>query len=150
MTDRLKALYEQMILEHNKNPRNFREIDPCSHHAQGVNPLCGDEFEVFLNLKDNDIEDISFQGQGCAISKSSGSLMTSTLKGLNKDDALLIKNKFLEMLTSDNGNSESLGKLKVFEGVKRFPVRVKCATLIWRALESALEKGGENISTESI
>lgn len=149
MSTRLKALYEQMILEHNRNPRHFNEIDPCTHHAHGVNPLCGDDFNVYVNVKDGQIDDIGFKGQGCAISKSSGSLMASALKGLSKEEALDLKNKFIEMLVTDkDAKSLDIGKLAVFEGVKGFPVRVKCATLVWRALESALENDGESISTE--
>ena len=136
----LDDLYQETILEHNKNPRNFKELPDCTHCAHGHNPLCGDDYEIFLNIKEDIIEDISFKGAGCAISKASASLMTSMLKGKNKNEALSIKDSFLKMVTAscDGDCKNCLGKLKVFEGVKKYPVRVKCATLIWRALENAL------------
>ena len=147
MNSRLDALYKQTIIEHNKNPRHFKEISPCSHQAHGKNPLCGDDYTVFIDVKDNVIQDIGFKGEGCAISKSSGSIMTSTLIGKPVEEALSIKAKFLGMILSEKEH-EPLGKLDVFKGVKQYPIRVKCATLIWRALESALQEG-KAISTET-
>ena len=135
----LDELYKQMILEHNKHPRNFKEVDPCTHYSHGKNPLCGDEFKVMLRLKDNKIEEIGFIGDGCAISKASGSMMTDLLCGKTLTESLVLKDDFLNLITKDIKVSDSLGKLKVFEGVKKFPVRVKCAALVWRALEDALE-----------
>ena len=148
MTSRLEELYKQMILEHNKNPRHFHALDPHTHHVHGVNPLCGDDYQLYLKVENGVIEDIGFEGQGCAISKSSGSILSTTLKGLPTEDALEIKTAFIEMLTKDKPISEKLGRLKVFEGVKKYPIRVKCATLIWRALESALETDSIAVSTE--
>ncbi|MCP4481620.1 MAG: SUF system NifU family Fe-S cluster assembly protein [bacterium] len=147
---RLKKLYESTILDHNKNPRNFRVISPCSNSSHGKNPLCGDDYFVFLDIKEGIIEDISFHGSGCAISMSSGSLMTTHLKGKTVDYAYQNKDVFLKMVSKDMTSEEKkiLGKLSVFEGVKDYPVRVKCAALVWRALEDALGKNKGEISTE--
>ncbi len=137
----LKHLYQEMILEHNRNPRNFKLIDAITHHSHGLNPLCGDDYYLFLRVKEGVIEDISFKGMGCAISKSSGSMMTNMLKGKSLKQATKLKDAFLELLTKETPSPEienEVGRLKVFSGVKEFPVRVKCATLIWRALEDAL------------
>lgn len=140
---RLQQLYEAMILEHNKNPRNFKSLNPHTHYSHGLNPLCGDDYEVFINVDENSlIQDIGFTGSGCAISKSSGSLMTDAIKGMSLQDALRMKDQFIALVTTgiDPAQTEALGKLKVFEGVRKFPVRVKCAALAWRALEDALAK----------
>jgi len=147
---RLDQLYQEMILEHNKNPRNFGVLEPCSHFSHGKNPLCGDDFFVFLDVKDGVINDVKFDGAGCAISKSSASLMTTAIKGQVVEDVLRKKDLFLKMVTEAISPEEEkeLGKLKVFSGVKKYPVRVKCAALIWRALENALEHGSGSISTE--
>ena len=146
---RLKELYEQLILDHNKKPRNFGDINPITHFCHGHNPLCGDDYQVMLNVVDGMIENIAFKGDGCAISKASGSLMTSALKGMSIKDALLKKDIFLKLVTTDGFEDKSLGKLHVFEGVRNYPVRVKCAALVWRALEGALDESNENkISTE--
>ena len=147
---RLRQLYESMILEHHRNPRNYRSIPECSHSSHGKNPLCGDDFFVFLTIKNDTIEDISFFGDGCAISKSSGSLMTEFLKGKTVQHAIDTKDAFIKLVTTDMDESEKkmLGKLTVFEGVKAYPVRVKCAALVWRALEDALENHTGCVSTE--
>ena len=148
MTD-LDQLYQQMILEHNRNPRHFNEVTPHTHYSHGHNPLCGDDYIIQVRVKDNIIEDIGFTGDGCAISKSSGSLMTQSIIGKSIEDVILLKNKFITSITT-NEQVEDLGKLIVFNGVKKFPVRVKCAALTWRALEDALENTSEehHISTE--
>ena len=151
MSTRLQQLYEAMILEHNKHPRNFKGIEGCSHKSHGKNPLCGDDYYVFLNLDANQvITDVGFLGQGCAISKSSGSLMTDTVKGKTVSEVLALKTAFLHMVTEGATEDEkkSLGKLTVFEGVKEYPIRVKCAALVWRALEDALAGQSGHISTE--
>lgn len=148
---RIEKLYESMILEHNKNPRNFKKISPCSCQAQGVNSLCGDEYDVFLSLdKENVIRDIGFTGSGCAISKSSASLMTEMVLNQPSSYALKLADTFINMLLSNDYQKEPLGKLLVFENVKNFPIRVKCATLIWRALQQALSLNpiGQIVSTE--
>ena len=147
---RLEQLYQDMILEHNKNPRNFRALDGHTHVSHGFNPLCGDDYFVFVKMNGGTVEDVAFQGSGCAISKSSGSLMTSAIKGKSKEEVMELKDCFIGMVTQ--GCSEAcqtkLGKLKVFEGVKQYPVRVKCAALVWRALEDALSNNLGKITTE--
>ncbi|RAP36480.1 SUF system NifU family Fe-S cluster assembly protein [Candidatus Marinamargulisbacteria bacterium SCGC AAA071-K20] len=147
---RIQKLYESMILEHNKNPRNFKEMIDCTHQSHGHNPLCGDDYFVYIKVKDDRLEDISFQGQGCAISKSSGSLMTEFLKGKSLDECKAVKDLFLNLVTKELTfeDKEKIGKLKVFEGVKQFPIRVKCAALVWRALEQAMSEGSDTIKTE--
>ena len=146
----LDNLYQQMILEHNKNPRNFKEVDPNTHYSHGHNPLCGDDYVITIRVKDGIIEDIGFKGTGCAISKASGSLMTETLIGKKIEDVLNIKDNFLNLVTEEDAEKVKLGKLIVFEGVKKFPVRVKCAALVWRALEDALlnKSDDHTITTE--
>lgn len=143
----LDRLYQEMILEHNKKPRNFGEISPFSHHAHGKNPLCGDDYHVYMQVNGNVVENIGFTGSGCAISKSSASMMTAMVKGKPVNEILALKDNFLQLVTTDTCSDEcrqQVGRLKVFEGVKQFPVRVKCATLIWRALEAALETATED------
>lgn len=147
-----KKLYQEMIIEHNKNPRNFGPIENPTQVLHGKNPLCGDDYYLFIRVQNKIVEDISFQGDGCAISKSSASLMTDIVKGKPYSEIEPLLENFITLVTSDKideNTLKSLGKLKVFEGVKDFPVRVKCATLIWRTLESAL-KGETNhdITTE--
>ena len=146
----LDNLYQHMILEHNKNPRNFKEVDPNTHYSHGHNPLCGDDYVITIRVKDGIIEDIGFKGTGCAISKASGSLMTETLIGKKIEDVLNIKDNFLNLVTEEDAEKVKLGKLIVFEGVKKFPVRVKCAALVWRALEDALlnKSDDHTITTE--
>ena len=150
--DNIQELYQEMILEHNRNPRNFKVVEAPTHTAHGINPLCGDDYHVHLKISDKNIlEDISFHGDGCAISKSSGSMMTRFLKGISIDELILIKDAFLSLLTEENPNHQDniLENLVIFKGVKEFPVRVKCATLVWRALEAALsQKNGGEVTTE--
>lgn len=142
MSERLEQLYQETILEHNKNPQNFRVLDDCTHCSHGKNPLCGDDYYIYLKVKDNVIEDASFQGHGCAISKSSASILTTAIKGKTLQETMALKEHFINMITKEcDGNCAAcLGKLKIFEGVKKYPVRVKCATLIWRALEDAIQQ----------
>lgn len=146
----LKRLYQQVLLDHNKNPKNFKRIDHPTHFAHGVNPLCGDDYYLFLTVDNDTIVDIGFHGNGCAISKSVSSMMTVHLLQRSVEDALKIKDAFIAMLTDELGqySTDCLGHLTLFETVKDFPIRVKCATLIWRALEAALTKTAETISTE--
>ena len=151
MDSELRELYQQVILDHNKSPRNFRKIDNANFEAEGYNPLCGDRIDVFVLLENDIVKDISFQGSGCAISKASASLMTSMLKGKNKAEAEELFNKFHDLITGklgDNPSIEDLGKLAVFAGVKEFPARVKCASLAWHTMHSALSKEEKIISTE--
>ena len=147
-----RALYEKVILDHNKSPRNFGEMENPDHKAEGYNALCGDQFTIYLKIGDGDvIEDIKFEGAGCAISKSSASVMTTTLKGKTLTEARELFTNFTEMITSDVDSpldDTSLGKLMVFSGVREYPVRVKCATLAWHTLVSALEDTNGTTSTE--
>jgi nitrogen fixation NifU-like protein len=147
----LRDLYQDVILEHSKAPRNFRELAKANHKAEGFNPLCGDHFTVYLDLEGDSIRDISFQGSGCAISKASASMMTQSLKGKTKADADKLFVRFHDMVTGHEpakGEPVELGKLEVFSGVSEFPVRVKCATLAWHTLQAALEGKQDKISTE--
>ena len=147
----LRDLYQELILEHSKAPRNYRALKSADRTAEGYNPLCGDRFKVYLELEGDIIRDITFQGSGCAISKASASMMTQSLKGKTKDQALRLFERFCEMVTgraSGNGNNADLGKLAVFSGVSEFPTRVKCATLVWHTLEAALDGKQEAVSTE--
>jgi nitrogen fixation NifU-like protein len=145
----LRELYQDVILEHSKAPRNFRELAAANHKAEGFNPLCGDHFTVYLNLEGDSIQDVSFQGSGCAISKASASMMTQTVKGKSKEEAVKLFEKFHALVTGHaNGDKEALGKLAVFSGVSEFPVRVKCATLAWHTLQAALEGKQDEVSTE--
>ena len=145
----LRELYQDVILEHSKAPRNYRALQTANHQAEGYNPLCGDHFTIYLDLEDDKIRDVSFQGTGCAISKASASMMTQSVKGKTKAEAHRIFERFHELVTGHSHDHEAeLGKLAVFSGVSEFPVRVKCATLAWHTLEAALEGKQESVSTE--
>lgn len=146
-----RTLYEQVILDHNKNPRNCRRMEQATCHCDGYNPLCGDQFTVYLKLEDDRIVDVSFEGCGCAISKSSASLMTLALKGKTKKEAEALFVRFHQMVTAEPDAPEpgkELGKLEVFCGVREYPVRVKCATLAWHTMLAALDDKGKPVSTE--
>lgn len=145
----LRDLYQDIILEHSKNPRNYRALAGANRSAEGFNPLCGDHFTVYLEIGDGKIRDVSFQGSGCAISKASASMMTQAVKGKSTEEAEQLFEKFHHVVTGKDGaESEALGKLAAFAGVSEYPVRVKCATLAWHALRAALEGGKEAVSTE--
>jgi nitrogen fixation NifU-like protein len=148
----LRDLYQEVILDHNKSPRNWGALEPHDREALGHNPLCGDQLKVTLNLDDGTISDIRFEGSGCAISKASGSLMTEAVKGKSLAEAETLFASFHQLLTGDPSVREkaapALGKLAVFEGVREFPVRVKCATLAWHTLHAALEEKTAPVSTE--
>ena len=146
----LRDLYQEVILEHSKAPRNYRELKEADK-AEGFNPLCGDHFTVYVQVDGDMIRDIAFQGSGCAISKASASMMTQSLKGKTKAEAEKLFEKFHTVVTgqaTSNGNHTDLGKLAVFSGVSEFPMRVKCATLAWHTLQAALEGKQETVSTE--
>ncbi len=149
---KLSDLYQEVILDHNRHPRNYGKLEGASAYAHGVNPLCGDDFFVYLTRSGGAVQQVAFEGHGCAISKSSASLMTEAVKGKNAAEAERLKDDFIRLLTVDevtDAQRKALGKLKIFEGVKNFPVRVKCATLAWRALEQALKGGNQaEVSTE--
>ena len=148
--DNLRDLYQEVILDHNKNKRNYRKIDNPDSFAHGVKPLCGDQIYVYLNLKDGRVEDVSFDGHGCAICTSSASMMTVALKGKTEAEAYALFESFHHALTDDKPYPEDvpLGKLKVLTGVKEYPVRVKCATLAWHTFDAALKKIQGDITTE--
>ncbi|HEY2392261.1 MAG TPA: SUF system NifU family Fe-S cluster assembly protein [Candidatus Angelobacter sp.] len=149
MSEQLRELYQELILEHSKKPRNFHALEAANHKAEGYNPLCGDHFTVYVDVKGGAISDIGFQGSGCAISKASASMMTQMLKGKTTDEAEEVFTKFHDLVTGHTGgDGQDLGKLAVFAGVSEFPLRVKCATLAWHALRAALHGDQEAISTE--
>ncbi len=144
-----RELYQAVILEHNKKPRNFGKLEPCTHHADGHNPLCGDRLELSLNVEDGRIADIKFEGSGCAIDVASASLMTGAVKGKTVAEAEQMAAEFRALVRGelDPATPHHIGKLTLFEGVKNLPVRVKCAVLPWATLSSAL-KGEAQASTE--
>lgn len=146
----LNDLYQEVILDHNKNPRNFREIAGADKKADGHNPLCGDQLTVFLDLENDRVKDVAFIGSGCAISKASASIMTQVVKGKSKQEAEILFDEFHRMVLGEldeEAEENSLGKLKIFAGVREFPARVKCASLSWHTLNAALH-GEDIISTE--
>lgn len=146
----LTDLYQEVILDHNKTPRNFRAIEGATHSGIGHNPLCGDQLTLYVKVEDGVIREIGFQGRGCAISKASASLMTEAVKGKTTEEAGALFQRFHDLLTGppdEKADARSFGKLAVFSGVREFPVRVKCATLAWHTLHSALS-GGSPASTE--
>lgn len=147
----LRELYQEVILDHNKSPRNFRTMEDANRRVEGYNPLCGDHYTIFLNLDDDVIKDVSFQGSGCAISKASASVMSLAVKGKSKVEAETLFQRFHKLVTGelDGGDHiENLGKLAAFSGVSEFPARVKCATLAWHSLHAALESKEAVVTTE--
>lgn len=144
----LRDLYQEVILEHSKAPRNYREVKDADKKAEGFNPLCGDRFTVYLQMNGDAIQDIGFQGSGCAISKASASMMTQSLKGKTRAQAQELFGKFHKVVTGQTEDEGQLGKLSVFAGVSEFPMRVKCATLAWHTLQAALEGKQDAVSTE--
>lgn len=147
----LSELYKELILDHNKSPRNRREMEAPSHEADGHNPLCGDQVHIYAKVRDGLVEDVSFVGHGCAISTASASLMTEALKGRSVDEAGAIFQRFHAMLTDESAldgfPDEGLEKLEAFAGVREFPMRVKCATLAWHTFSAAIH-GEQKVSTE--
>ena len=146
----LDALCQEVILDHNRKPRNFREIENADRRVEGRNPLCGDEITLWVKLDGDTVTDVSFKGQGCAVSKSSASLMTSAIKGKTIPESLALFERFHQMITGKlaEGERASMGSLGALGGVSRFPVRVKCASLAWHALRSALEQGPPEVTTD--
>ena len=141
-------LYEETILDHSKRPWNCHPMQDATRQAEGYNPLCGDKLKLFLKMEGDIVKDVSFVGSGCAISTASASLMTESLKGKTREEALKMLDRFHELLTTDAAVSKDLGKLVVFCGVRDYPARVKCATLAWHTLKSALNNTSEVASTE--
>ncbi|MFN2531821.1 MAG: Fe-S cluster assembly sulfur transfer protein SufU [Pyrinomonadaceae bacterium] len=146
----LSELYQQVILDHNKKPRNFRKLETANRSAEGYNPLCGDQLTVYLDFEDDTLKDVSFEGSGCAISKAAASMMTQAVKGKSKKLVEELFTEFHKMVTGELNEEEqenSLGNLRIFAGVREFPVRVKCATLPWHTLHAALHNE-QGASTE--
>jgi nitrogen fixation NifU-like protein len=146
----LSELYQQVILDHNKKPRNFRKLEQANHSAEGFNPLCGDHLTIYLDLEDNSVKEIAFEGSGCAISKAAASMMTQAVKGKSREQVEALLNEFHSMVTGELDEEieeNKLGNLKIFAGVREFPVRVKCATLPWHTLHAALNNE-QHASTE--
>lgn len=143
----LRDLYQQVILDHNRKPRNFRKIVAANRTAEGYNPLCGDRITVELTVEDGIVKDVGFQGTGCAISKAAASMMTASVIGKPEREVDALFHRVHAMLTGANGATE-VGKLAVFAGVREFPSRIKCATLAWHALQAALHGAAEPVSTE--
>jgi nitrogen fixation protein NifU and related proteins len=145
----LKELYRDVILDHNKRPRNFGRLESSDAHADGHNPLCGDRLTVFLKMDGDRVEDIRFEGKGCAISTASASLMTEAIKGKDRANIGELFDKIHSMLTRQDAVADpSLGKLAALSGVREYPARVKCASLCWHTLNAALDKGAATVSTE--
>jgi nitrogen fixation NifU-like protein len=147
----LRELYQEVILDHNKRPRNFQKLEGANRTAEGYNPLCGDQITVYLSVEDDVIKDISFQGSGCAISKASASLMTTSVKGKTQAEAEVLFDRVHTMLTGERDTAvdpHELGKLAVLSGVCEFPARVKCASLAWHTLRAALKGDGGAVVTE--
>lgn len=146
----LSGLYQDLILDHNRAPQNFRPMDDANRRVEGVNPLCGDRLTVWLRVEDGVIKDATFQGSGCAISKASASLMTSAVKGKTREEADALFDRFRRLVSGSMEPAEavSLGKLVVFSGLSEFPIRVKCASLSWHALKAALNEPDTVVSTE--
>jgi nitrogen fixation protein NifU and related proteins len=144
----LRELYQEVILEHSKTPRNFKQPASVNRSAEGYNPLCGDHFTVYLDVEGDSIRDIGFKGSGCAISKASASMMTQIVKGKSKQEASALFEQFHKLVTGTAAQESDLGKLAVFSGVSEFPTRVKCATLAWHTLQAALAGQHDAVSTE--
>lgn len=150
----INELYQELILEHNRSPRNFKKLEHPTHFADGYNPLCGDHYTVYLNVRNNIIEDIGFEGSGCAISKSSASMMTSAIKGHTLDEAKVLFDKVHALLMTRIGEEiseeklEEVGSFSALVGVREFPARIKCASLPWHALKAALHQQHDTVSTE--
>lgn len=147
----LQALYQEVILDHNKSPRNFRVMAEATSVVEGYNPLCGDHYTIYLKLEDDVVRDVTFQGSGCAISKASASVMSTMMKGKTKQQAEALFQQFHELVTGElkpDVSAPELGRLAAFGGVSEFPARVKCAILAWHTVHSALQGKKEQISTE--
>ena len=146
----LSDLYQEILLEHNSKPRNFRKLEDASSTAEGYNPLCGDQITLYLKLVDDVVEDVGFQGVGCAISRASASMMTQSVKGKSLDEANGIFNAFHEMITHPDTEPDydTLGDLETLAGVNEYPTRIKCAVLAWHTMRSALSNDGQTVTTE--
>lgn len=148
MFDELQDLYQQVILDHSRSPRNYGALASANRSAQGLNPLCGDSITLYLKIEDGRVQEASFQGAGCAISKASASLLTESVRGKTPEEIRTLFNHVHEMVTTGKASAAELGKLAVFAGVHKFPARVKCAILPWHAALAALEGKTDKVSTE--
>jgi nitrogen fixation NifU-like protein len=151
MLDQIRDLYQEVVFDHNRNPRNFRVMEDANRRIEGFNPLCGDRITLYVKVNDGVIEDVSFQGSGCAISTASASLMTEIVRGQTEQEAEHLFELFHRITTGKDGdavNLEEIGKLAVLAGVRAYPARVKCATLAWHSLQAALRNEAEPVSTE--
>ena len=151
MNGDIRELYQQMIMDHNRNPKNFRILPDADRVAEGYNPLCGDHFKIYVKMEDDVIKDISFDGSGCAISKSSASMMTAALKGKTRQEARALFEEIRKMLSREVGkpfDAAKVGKLATLGGVCEFPSRVKCASLAWHTMLEAIEPTGKQVTTE--
>jgi len=148
MSDDLTELYQQLLMDHNKSPRNFRVLPDANRSAQGTNPVCGDSYTVYARMDGDVVQELTFQGSGCAISKASASLLTENLKGKTKAEVKVMFDKVHDLITTGHSDGD-LGKMAALSGVHRFPVRIKCAMLPWHAVAAAVEGRGETVSTES-
>ncbi len=149
MNEELRDLYQDVIIEHSKRPRNNRALEAPANSAQGYNPLCGDQVKIYVRMDDGKVADVAFEGAGCAISTASASVMTETLKGMSADEAEALFTSFHDLVTGAAGpDDEDLGKLAVFGGVSEFPARVKCATLCWHTLRAAIAGQEDPVTTE--
>jgi len=148
MSDDLTELYQQLLIDHSKSPRNFRALPDANRTAQGTNPICGDSCTIYAKMEGDVVQDLTFQGSGCAISMASASLLTESLKGKTEAEVKVMFGKVSDMMTTGHVDGD-LGKLSALSGVHRFPVRIKCAILPWHAVAAAVEGRGETISTES-
>lgn len=147
--DNIKELYQELIIDHSRSPLNFHKLETANRTARGYNPLCGDRISVYLEVDSDKITEVSFDGEGCAISKASGSLMTQAIRGKTYKEVLSLCERFHKIVTGqEDPDSSPLGKLEAFRGVSGFPLRVKCAILAWHTLKGALENRGSTISTE--
>src|SRR5262249_10527527 len=145
----LADLYQELIVDHSRRPRNFRQLQHATHQAEGFNPLCGDKVKVYLDLENDTVRDVSFEGEGCAISKASASLMTESIKGKSKTEVETLFIRFRDLATGGgDAHKRTLGKLAVFSGLRGFPTRVKCATLAWHTLHAAMAQSSAVVSTE--
>lgn len=149
MMSDLRDLYQEVILDHNRQPRNYRCPEHANRQARGDNPLCGDKVTIYLTLQDGRVKDVGFQGRGCAISMASASLMTEMVKGKTESEARALFRRFHELVTGKDDGGGELEKLTVLAGVREYPVRVKCATLCWHTLVAALEGKNQPVSTEA-
>jgi len=148
MSDDLTELYHQLLLDHNKSPRNFRVLSDANRIAQGTNPICGDNYTLYARMDGDVVQELTFQGSGCAISKAAASLLTENLKGKTKAEVKVMFDKVRDLITTGHSDGD-LGKMVALSGVHKFPARVKCALLPWHAVAAAVDGKGETISTES-